>query len=932
MKLAPLNNKSYYCFLESSLSIDDIINFSVKNNIKYASLIDTNLFGSIEFYNKCLYNNIKPIIGLEVKINNEIYLLIAKNYNGFKVLSNISSNILEPQKIINNIHKDLIYISDNKEIKNNINIHLDIFYEVFAKNEEDTILKELLNAIKYEKTINDFQIKTFKNKSNYLDFVNSLSDDSKKIILEIVNQIDLKFPKNTNNFINFKTNGNKIDYFYNLIIENIYKKTNNFKNKNKEEYIKRINYEFEIIKNKNFIDYFLVVQDFINYAKQNNIIIGPGRGSSAGSLISYALNITEIDPLEYNLLFERFLNEDRCIMPDIDIDIMDNKRELIIQYISNKYGKENVTHIITFSRFKVKMALRDLGRILNIPLQKIDNITKEIIDDNDIELSIKKSNFLQKEYLNFPFLFKFAKKIINIPRQYSIHAAGIVLSEKPISSIVPILNIDNKIITQYSMEYLEELGLIKIDLLGLKNLTIIKMIIDKIKNSKNIDINIYKIPKNDANVFKFLSEGNTLGIFQLESPGMTRLIKKVQPKNLEDISIASALFRPGAFNNIDLYLENKKNNNFNYFNDQMKSILEPTYGTIIYQEQIIDIVKKVSNFSPSESDTFRKAISKKNKNEILMLKEKFIENGMKNNYDKKILIEIFNFMMNFASYGFNHSHSISYSLISYIIAYLKYYFPIETFSVLLTTSLTKNKLNNYYNELIKLGIELEQPNINISNQDFLFIDNKIYFSFNSIQGISSETSNKIINIRNKLSNGYFDSVINALILLISNNINKNVIENLVKIGAFDDLEKNREFLLNSLEFIKINKKDILINKQIWNNYYKNNYNENINFEQYKKWELEILGITFTNKNDSNYNDLIRIEIIPNNIEEKISKNNKKIKIISSIIKNKKIFFYIFNKELLELRWELNKSYFVEILNVNKNGRNFKIINKLIKEI
>jgi DNA polymerase-3 subunit alpha len=418
-----------------------------------------------------------------------------------------------------------------------------------------------------------------------------------------------------------------------------------------------------------FNDYFLVVQDYVNFAKRNSILVGPGRGSAAGSLVAYVLGITDIDPIEHDLIFERFLNPFRQTLPDIDIDFMDNRRNEIVEYIYNRYGAQHVAHIITFQRMKSKMAIRDAGRILGIELPIINNISKLISMQYDLDLkgAVQSNKSLSSFASKYEELFDIAQKILNFPRQVGLHAAGIVIAGTEIDNIIPIQSSpDGMSATQYSMEYLEPLGLIKMDILGLVNLTTINETIKLIKKEQSQNVDLTEIDLHDSKVFEQLTNGNTIGIFQLESPGMRNLIMKIKPTSIEDISITSALFRPGPQKNIPTYLKNKADPmNIKYLNDDFKEMLSSTYNIIIYQEQVIEIVQRVAGFSLAEADLFRRAISKKNADKLSQLREQFINGGKKNKYSEEELVQIFNFVYEFANYGFNHSHSLAYSYVSY---------------------------------------------------------------------------------------------------------------------------------------------------------------------------------------------------------------------------------------------------------------------------
>jgi DNA polymerase-3 subunit alpha len=435
------------------------------------------------------------------------------------------------------------------------------------------------------------------------------------------------------------------------------------------EYINRLSSELEVIDNMNYNDYFLVVQDYVNYAKRQGILVGPGRGSAAGSLVAYVLGITDVDPIKYHLVFERFLNVERISMPDIDIDFMDNRRNEVIEYIFNKYSKDRVAHIVTFQRMKAKMAIRDVGRILNIDLQVINSIAKLFSLDYDLDImgAIKNNESLKKYAGMYSELFEIANQFVNFPRQVGLHAAGVIITNTSLDEIIPIQSSpDGMNSTQYSMEYLEPMGLIKMDILGLVNLTTINETIQLIRTNHGKNIDLDTLDLNDQKVFKALASGDTTGIFQLESTGMRNLIMRINPTSIEDISITSALFRPGPQKNIPTYLENKAHpNSIKYLNDDFRTALTPTNNVIIYQEQVIEIVQRVTKFSLAQSDVFRRAISKKNAEKLGSLQKQFVKAAINNGYKESEANKIYDFIYEFANYGFNHSHSIAYSYISY---------------------------------------------------------------------------------------------------------------------------------------------------------------------------------------------------------------------------------------------------------------------------
>lgn len=863
-----LNVHSYYSFLSSSLSIDDIINFSLENQLDYACLVDENvMYGSLEFYKSCKKHNLKPILGLSINYEESNLVLIAKNNLGYKDLLKISSLVMT-----NKSFKLLGYLSDNLFVirmsGNFIYPNKNNFY-INGTDDENAIACH--EARFYESTdFNSYQlIKAIKNETkldaSFIHETNEMlclwNDEQMKHhyskialdnLVKVVNSIDLELDSDTSkNILEFPT-PNKIpskDYLNQLVKQNLDIYINKHPSLDKQKYLNRLEYELDVINAKGFNDYFLIVQDFINWAKQKKIIVGPGRGSAAGSLVSFLLNITEIDPIEYNLLFERFLNKDRMSMPDIDTDIMDSRRDEVIDYLFNKYGTNHVAHIITFSKMKAKTAIRDTARVLGTNLAIVDKICKNIslIYEDNLEEAINHSKILLEEVNQNPELFMLASKLIGLPRQFGTHAAGIVLSNTKLTDVLPIQNgLNNRSMCQYSMEYLEDLGLIKMDLLGLRNLTILDNILKLIKYTKNIDINLQEIDTHDKATFELLSRGETNGIFQLESEGMRKILKRMNVSSIEDISLVSAMYRPGAMQNINLYLERRKNNTQpQYLNKEIEQVLAPTYGVIIYQEQIIQLVQIIAKFDGAKSDTFRRAISKKKEDVILSMRKEFVDAAISNHYSEKDALEIFNYMEQFASYGFNHSHSLAYSYISYWLAYLKTHYPLQTISVLMSFGdASKEKIISYIKESKVLGIKIVGPNINESTMSFVILNKSIIFSLTSIAGLGRETAKKIIQIRDQQPNKKFTDAIKAIAILANNGVSTKILESLIKVGAFDELYDRRQFLLGNLSKIT-NEKLNLIDKD-GNFIFDLNLDENIveNHDEYYLDEQKLLGVSF----------------------------------------------------------------------------------------
>ena len=572
-----------------------------------------------------------------------------------------------------------------------------------------------------------------------------------------------------------------------------------------QEHLERLNYELGVIKQMGFIDYFLIVWDFINYAKKNGIPVGPGRGSAAGSLVSYTLGITDIEPLRYNLIFERFLNPERVSMPDIDIDFCPKRRGEVINYVIEKYGAENVSQIGTFGTMKARGAIRDCGRVLGMPYGDVDAVAKMVPMDLGMTLELALENPKLKEAYNSSAdvkkLVDTAKAIEGLPRNIGTHAAGVVIAGKKVSSYVPVQRSDDIISTQYTKDTVEELGLLKMDFLGLRNLTVIE---DTVKIAKSMGINIdmnnisYDVPE----VYKMISEGDTDGVFQLESGGMRSFMKRLVPKNIEDITAGIALYRPGPMDFIPAYIKNKMNpENIRYKHPLLKDILEMTYGCIVYQEQVMQIVRTLAGFSMGRADEVRRAMSKKKAKEMQKARQSFIygednEDGsirymgcLRNGIDEKTAESIFDDMDAFAQYAFNKSHAAAYSYVTYQTAYLKCLYPSQFMAALISSVMgDTNKVSAYINNCIQKGIKILPPDINKSMAEFSVEGNDIRFGLTTIKNVGESFVRKCVKEREE--NGNFKSIRDFASRMIGE-LNKRSVECLIKSGAFDSLEGSR---------------------------------------------------------------------------------------------------------------------------------------------
>ncbi len=609
-----------------------------------------------------------------------------------------------------------------------------------------------------------------------------------------------------------------------------------------------------------YSSYFLIVSDYIKWAKKNDIPVGPGRGSGAGSLVAWCLSITDVDPIKFNLIFERFLNPDRISMPDFDIDFCEEKRDLVFEYLTKKY-KNSVAHIITFGKLKARMVIRDVGRVLGLGYGFVDSISKMIPFDpsrpQNLSQCIASEPRLQKmikEDLRVKKLVDLSLKLEGLNRNVATHAAGVVIADKKLTEVVPLYKDSSTNLllpsTQFDMYSAENAGLIKFDFLGLKTLTVINNTQKLIKNN-NKDFDIQNINFKDQKVFELMSSGRTVGLFQIESAGMRDALVQMKPNHIEDIIALVALYRPGPMSNISIYNDCKHQRKTpEYLHPLLEDILKPTYGVIIYQEQVMKIAQKLSGFSAGEADILRRAMGKKKRTEFEKQKQNFINGAVKNGISKDIAAGIFLKIEPFAEYGFNKSHAAAYAIISYQTAYLKTYYPKEFIAASMTMDISNpNKLGEFYEELKKLGIEVIRPDINECYADFKTENNKFYYALGGVKAVGIEAVSNIIQERKK--NGKFLSIIDFIKRVNPKDINKLQLEGLVKAGAFDNLIENRKSLFNSIPNIIMKSKNHFDNKIVnqidlfgEDNENDANFIENIkdwNFEERLSKEFEAVG-------------------------------------------------------------------------------------------
>jgi DNA polymerase-3 subunit alpha len=692
------------------------------------------------------------------------------------------------------------------------NIPLVATNDVHYIKPEDAEAQDVLMSIQTDKRLEDESRLTMRSDDFSLRPIEQMIEDFKKIpeaianTQKIVEQCNFEFELDKIQLPYFEVpNGQTPDDFLKSLCRKGLK--NRYGPKPAKEVLERLDYELEIIKKTGFASYFLIVQDFVNWAKSENIVCGPGRGSAAGSLVSYLLNITDVDPLKYNLLFERFLNPERVSMPDIDLDFADDRRDEVIEYVTNKYGQNHVAQIITFGTMAARAAVRDVGRALGYSYNFCDQIAKMIPFGSSLEKAIYESQELHNSYEsdeNTKRLIDMAMKLEGVARHASTHAAGVVITKQDINNLVPRQHPtqdDQAIVTQYEMHSIEALGLLKIDFLGLKTLTVIQNTLNQIKESTGQEVDLANLPLNDSKTFKLFQEGNTTGVFQLESAGFKRYLKELKPTQFEDIIAMVALYRPGPMEFIPEFIARKRGyKKVEYLHPLLKPILENTYGICVYQEQLMQIARDLAGFSPAEADILRKAVGKKIKKLLDEQKEKMIEGMIKNKIDQSIAERIWQTIEPFAQYGFNRAHSTCYAMIGYWTAYLKAHFPTEFMAALMTSEQNDiERIAFLVDECRHMNIKVLPPDVNESDQDFTKAGEKIIrFGLKAIKNVGRNIVQSIVEERK--ANGPFKSITDFIERVQSKDLNKKSLESLIKCGALDAFAERNQ-LLASLEQI-----------------------------------------------------------------------------------------------------------------------------------
>ena len=847
---APLQIISGYSFLKSGLTLENIVKAVKKFDYFGAGICDINVMHGLAKFARYMSNeNInKPYLcGITLKIKGFDFCLYCLSESGYQTLCQITSFIDEEDKICQFLSTNqngllgILSTSDDSIKEKFLNVDNDLIYDIkFLSNLVQIFYIGIDASYQKDMQINE-KIRQFADKYTYLcvafpKILYFKKDDA--IVLKIVHAIDqdeIISEKNLQGNNAFLSNEEyekqylkqEIDAINNIFRQNkfvmnikrgemlsfnaqntieklkndTFARLKELNLDNDERYVNRLNYELDVIIKMGFSDYFLIVSDYVRFAESVGILVGPGRGSAAGSLVSYLLKITKIDPLKYDLLFERFLNPSRKKMPDIDIDFMDTRRDEVINYLKEKYGKNKVSNIITFSTILAKQSLRDIGRIYNFKIHDIDLLSSRLLNPKlSLRNSYKTSKVFKEIVDSDPYylnIVSLASKIENLPRQSGMHAAGIILNNTPIEYSLPIIkDFQNSYITQYEMDDLQEQGFLKMDLLGLKNLTIISECVDLINDVyKEAKLDKFNIPFDDEKVFQLIQENKTMGIFQLESSGMKNAIKILKPSCFNDVVALLALFRPGPMDSIPTYARRKQGlEKINYISDDLKDILKETYGIIVYQEQIILIAQKMANFSLAKADIFRNAISKKNYNDIKQMQNDFINGALNNGYSNKVANDVFDHILKFASYGFNKSHSVAYSMIACQMAYLKAYYPLCFYQTILKFSNTTNdpKFLDYVDEMSSIGIHLAKPDINLSTDNFLINQNNLLFPLSLIKGINKETIKGILD--NRLKNGLYKDFLDFMLRTFQYKISETQYLKLIDSGALDCLNPSRATL------------------------------------------------------------------------------------------------------------------------------------------
>ncbi len=862
-----LHVRSAYTLLNSTLRITDIVTLAKQHGYQAVALCDKQVMhGAMAFHHEAQEQGIHAIYGMECLCIDEdlplSFILLAKDDEGYQDLLRLSTRYNTDQTQLtltelttyahhcfvltageDSVLEAAVNKEDQEEIKRllqrfqscftsfycsiacndsplskiknlllkqcakELNIPTCALSRVYYGSEQDEESYRILCAIDQGLTLHD---KTLEASSNrYFRSVSEMEAlyDADDLLAtdEIAEQCRVQFafphaqlPKFQN-----KLNISSAEYLKALCYKGLQKRMQ-YK-QIPHTYRKRLDYELQVIISMDYADYFLIVYDFIRFARSKGIYVGPGRGSAAGSLVAYCLGITHVDPIHYHLLFERFLNPERISLPDIDTDFPDNRRDEVIAYVRERYGANHVAQIITFNTLGAKQVMRDIGKVMKIDQREIDMLCRQVPFMPKVTLRhAYEQNPKFKQMVNASAalrqMYASALKLEGLPRHASLHAAGVVFTRDDITEVCPLIEVDEGIYaTQFTMEHMEELGLIKMDFLGLRNLTIIDDIVHAIQTDQDQPFDIMKVRLDDPKVYDLLCDTDTIGIFQLESEGIKNLIRQLQPREFEDIVATIALYRPGPMENIPEYLKRRQQPELiDTIHPNLEPIVKHTYGIMIYQEQIMQVAQTMAGFSLAKADNLRKAISKKHGDELQQLEQDFIQGAQKRGYQKDLAEHVYELIKKFANYGFNRSHSVAYALVAYQMAYLKANWPLHFFCSLLDSVIgAETKTSEYIFEARKRGIRVLLPSVNASNKRYCIEADALRYPLSGIKNIRSAVCDLILEERDK--HGLYEDYFDFIARMVSKKVNKQMMEILIYAGALDDFYLNRETMIATLD-------------------------------------------------------------------------------------------------------------------------------------
>jgi len=889
-----LNLQSSYTMLKNCVSVKDLVAQGKKLGYDFIALSDENMHGMLSLYNEAKKYDIKPVLGLVLSVTYDVYetsfLVFVKDdigYQNILILQRLASTQKLELNDLKTYQKGLIFVSKDKSsiinkliINDDLNgalSHMNLFkssfdafylglsldtfelemkvapklYELsehahikllplhqtsYLQKEDKAVYEALVKIGDENCEVKEDENYAFLSKSElkamFMDY--PFVFDTLSTVIESIS-FDLKLP--SYEMPKYKVEQATSDaYLKSLSTMGLKKRLSKIENPDHKVYQKRLLYELSVIHNMGFDDYFLIVYDFVKYAKTHDILVGPGRGSSAGSLVAYCLGITDVDPIAFDLLFERFLNPERISMPDIDMDFPDDKRDEVLQYVKEKYGKHHVISIVTFGSFQLRSSIRDIAKVMKIDPTRISGIIQSVIND--------KIDTTDAELMR---LLHVAKQIEGLPRHTGTHAAGMIFAHQDLTQSIPLqMGINDFYQSQFEASDLESLGLLKIDFLGIRNLSVIDQIRTEIQKT-NKDFLLTDIPYDDAKTYELLQQAETSGIFQLESLGMRAVLRKLKPNTFEDIVAILALFRPGPMDHIDEYILRRNGKHFDYVHDDLKPILDKTYGIIVYQEQIMRIAHEFAGYTLAEADLLRRGISKKDIQILEKERLRFVERCVKKGYPKETGILLYDYIVKFADYGFNRSHSVAYAMVAYQMAYLKAnYFSI--FMTILLSSVTGNEglTSDYLNEIKRKHLRISPPNINLSTDQYIILDDTIYLPLLAIKSIGKHTVKNIMEER-EIHGPYKDYP--SLKRRLKKEINEKNLEMLIHSGALDFLNLNHQTMIFHKGMDDAGYEQYITD-------FKLQEMEEYNFSELAQYEIEALGFNMTYHPLNVYQDYI----------------------------------------------------------------------------